>query len=65
MPPTANPAEYCRCEADRLRGLAGLPSFRDVRERLLAMAGQYDILARQRERLCGHDFGQPFQNARS
>ncbi len=61
MPFNLSPAEFYRREADRLRSMAESPIFYDVREDLLRMAGEYDILAGQRERLDRHCFGRAFE----
>ena len=47
------PAELYRREAARLRAMADIPTFRDVRESYLDMADRYDVLARQADSVLG------------
>lgn len=70
---TANPfsarlvpiARLYRGEAARLRRLAAVTGFHDVRDELLAMAAEYEVLAAQREQLDRHRFGEPLQRPMS
>lgn len=61
MPTNLSAAEFYRREADRLRNMAGSPAFHDVREGLLRMADEYDVLAAQRAGLTRHSFGRPLE----
>lgn len=61
MPSNLSPEEFYRREAERLRTMAASPIFSDVRDGLVRMAHQYDVLATQRSALERHSFGSPFE----
>ena len=61
MPINLTPEEFYRREADRLRSMADSLIFYDVRDGLLQMAQEYDVLAGQREGLRRHSFGRPLE----
>lgn len=54
-------AEIYRQEAARLRQLANTNSFSYVRDNMLDIARQYDLLSEQAEHLREHGFGRPFR----
>lgn len=53
------PAEIYRREADRLRTMAASDIYGSVRDGLLAIAEQYDVLADQSHNMRNHAFGRP------
>jgi hypothetical protein len=55
------PAGIYRQEAVRLRQLANTNSYSYVRNNMLDIARQYDLLAEQAEHLRQHGFGRPFR----
>ena len=63
MPINLTPDEFYRREADRLRSMADSPIFYDVRDGLLRMAKEYDILAGQCDGLRRHSFDRPLERA--
>ena len=54
------PAEVYRREAVRLRMMAEGQDYQMVRDGLLDMARQYNVMAAQTESIQQHTFGQPF-----
>jgi hypothetical protein len=56
-----SPSTYYRTEAARLRDMAASSEYHDVREGLLCIAREYDLLADQRDGLLHHRFGQPLR----
>jgi pantothenate kinase len=58
---TKGPTEIYRQEAARLRMLAGQHEYSGVRDSLLDMARQYDVLSSQANNIRQHTFGQPFR----
>ena len=61
MPANMTPEDFYRREAKRLRGLATLRSYCDVRDGLLRTAHEYEVMASQHEELRSHRFGQPLK----
>ena len=59
MPKNVDPAEIYRREAARLRNMAGSAKFAAVRDGLLNVARQYDVLADQSAGIRRHTFGRP------
>lgn len=55
------PAELYRAEAARLRGMASSSAYREVRQGLLCVAREYELLAEQRNELDHHRFGEPLR----
>lgn len=60
MPSHLQPAEFYRREAERLRSMADTHMFADVRDGLIKVAQQYEVLADQADGLHRHTFGTPF-----
>lgn len=60
MPEKVDPADFYRQEAERLRRKAASETFTDVRDNLLSVARQYDVMAQQAENISRHEFGSPF-----
>jgi len=54
-----NPAVIYRQEAARLRSMAESETFMSVRQSLLEVAQQYDVLAAQADEINAHTFGRP------
>jgi hypothetical protein len=54
-----HPAEIYRREADRLRTMANSDIYGAVRDGLLAIANQYEVLADQSHGIHNHAFGRP------
>jgi len=59
MPKNIDPADIYRREAARLRSMAGSEKFAAVRDGLLNVARQYDVLADQSAGIRRHTFGRP------
>jgi hypothetical protein len=60
MTSTDEPAAIYRHEAARLRTLADQRAYRIVRENMLEIARQYDLMAEQADGIRHHSFGRPF-----
>jgi len=60
-PAGLNPSTSYRTEAARLRAMAASSEYHDVREGLLCIAREYDLLANQRDGLHCHRFGEPLR----
>ncbi len=60
MTSTDQPADLYRHNAARLRGLADQSDYRIVREDMLEIARQYDLMAEQADGIRQHRFGRPF-----
>ena len=54
-------AEFYRAEATRLRDMASSSAYREVRQGMLCVAREYELLADQRDELGHHRFGEPFR----
>ncbi len=63
MPRNVHPAEIYRREADRLRSMAEAEAYCGVRDGLLAVARQYEVMAAQAEDMRQHEFGRPLRRA--
>lgn len=59
MASNLHPAEIYRREADRLRTMANSDIYGAVRDGLLAIANQYEVLADQSHGIHNHAFGRP------
>lgn len=59
MPSNLNPGTFYRREAERLRSMAESDIFADVRNGLITVARQYEVMADQAEGLHRHTFGTP------
>jgi len=59
MPKNLDPADIYRREAARLRSMATSEKFSAVRDGLLNVARQYDVLADQSAGIRRHTFGRP------
>jgi hypothetical protein len=57
---SSDPADLYRREAARLRMMPDQPTG-SVRENLLDVARQYDVMAAQADNIRHHAFGQPFR----
>ena len=53
-------AEVYRREAERLRSMAQAMTYEHVRDGVIEMARQYELMAEQAENISRHRFGRPF-----
>ncbi len=62
-PAGLSPSGFYRAEARRLRDMAVSSDYHDVREGLMCIAREYELLADQRDGLLHHRFGEPLRRS--